>query len=117
LVSGNVIDVLLDIRLDSSTFGKFASYDLKCDPGVINQLLVSPGIAHGFGVLSENAYMLYSSDRYYGETNETGISCASTELESAWPKNDWIESLRDRSFPELSEAKRLGSLNNFMMNK
>jgi len=117
LVSGNVIDVLLDIRLDSSTFGKFVTYDLKCDPGEINQLLVSPGIAHGFGVLSENAYMLYSSDRYYEETNETGISCAAAELESAWPKNNWIESLRDKSFPELSEAKRLGSLNNFTMNK
>jgi len=117
LVSGNVVDILLDIRIGSSTFGKFASYDLKCDSGEINQLLVSPGIAHGFGVLSENAYMLYSSDRYYGETNETGISCVTAELENAWPKNNWIESLRDRSFPDLREAKRLGILNNFTTKK
>ena len=117
LVSGNLIDVLLDIRLDSTTFGKFASYDLKSESGEINQLIVSPGIAHGFGVLSENAYMLYSSDRYYGETIETGISCVTAELDNAWPKNNWIESLRDRSFPDLSEAKRLGILNNFTTKK
>ena len=113
LVSGNVIDVLLDIRVDSSTFGKFASYNLRCDSGEVNQLLVAPGVAHGFGVLSEDANILYSSDRYYGETNETGISCVTTELESAWPSNTWIESLRDRSFLELSEAKKLGALDNF----
>jgi dTDP-4-dehydrorhamnose 3,5-epimerase len=113
LVSGHVIDVLLDIRVDSSTFGKFASYELKHDSNAVNQLLVSPGIAHGFGVLSEDANMLYLSDRYYGETNEIGISCVTTELESAWPRNKWIESLRDKSFLELSEAKKTGILSNF----
>lgn len=113
LLSGAVIDVLLDVRIDSSTFGKFARFDLGCEPDEVNQLLVSPGIAHGFGVLSEDAFMLYASDRYYGETQETGVSCQTTELENAWPKNDWIESSRDRSFLQLSEAKNKGTLNNF----
>jgi dTDP-4-dehydrorhamnose 3,5-epimerase-like enzyme len=54
---------LLDIRINSLTFGKFASYDLNSDSDEVNQLLVSPGIAHGFGVLSEEAYMVYSSDQ------------------------------------------------------
>jgi len=113
LLSGTVIDVLLDIRINSLTFGKFASYDLNSDSDEVNQLLVSPGIAHGFGVLSEEAYMLYSSDQYYGETNEAGISCRSAELENAWPNDNWIESLRDRSFPKLSEAKNSGVLDSY----
>ena len=100
LLSGTVVDILLDIRINSSTFGKFASYDLNSNSNEVNQLLVSPGIAHGFGVLSDEAYMLYSSDQ-------------SVELESAWPNNNWIESLRDRSFLKLSEAKNSGMLDSY----
>ena len=113
LISGNVIDVLLDVRMNSSTFGKFARFDLGCEPEEVNQLLVSPGIAHGFGVLSDDAYMLYASNRYYGETQETGIACQTSELENAWPKNEWIESPRDRSFPRLHDVKNKGTLNSF----
>lgn len=113
LLSGAVIDVLLDVRVDSSTFGKFAKFQLRNELNEVSQLLISPGIAHGFGVLSDDAYMLYASDRYYGETQETGISCQTTELENAWPKSEWIESSRDRSFLQLSEAKHKGTLNNF----
>lgn len=116
LLSGSVIDVLLDVRINSSTFGKFARFNLKSEPNKINQLLVSPGIAHGFGVLSDNAYILYASDRYYGETPEIGVSCQSEELKFAWPKNKWIESLRDKSFQQLSDAKNLGTLNIFSSN-
>lgn len=112
LLSGAVIDVLMDVRINSSTFGKFAKFNLISKPNEINQLLVSPGIAHGFGVLSDDAYMLYASNRYYGETQETGVSCETAELEDAWPKNKWIESSRDRSFPLLNDAKRLRTLNN-----
>ena len=113
LLSGTVVDILMDIRINSSTFGKFASYDLNSNSNEVNQLLVSPGIAHGFGVLSDEAYMLYSSDQYFGETKEAGISCQSVELESAWPNNNWIESLRDRSFLKLSEAKNSGMLDSY----
>lgn len=113
LLSGAVIDVLLDVRMDSSTFGKFARFDLKSGFDGVNQLLVSPGIAHGFGVLSDNAYMLYASDRYYGETHETGVSCQTAELEKAWPKFEWIESVRDSSFLHLCDAKNSGTLNRF----
>lgn len=113
LLSGTVIDVLLDIRINSSTFGKFASYNLNSNSNEVNQLLVSPGIAHGFGVLSDEAYVLYASDQYFGETKEVGISCQSDELKSAWPNNNWIESLRDKSFLKLSEAKNLGMLTSY----
>jgi len=114
LLSGAVTDVLLDVRINSTTFGKFARFDLMSAPNEVNQILVSPGLAHGFGVLSDDAYMLYASDRYYGETQETGVSCQTVELENAWPKNEWIESLRDRSFPQLSDAKNSGTLNSFL---
>jgi dTDP-4-dehydrorhamnose 3,5-epimerase len=117
LLSGAVIDVLLDVRINSSTFGKFARFDLKCGSEEVSQLLLSPGIAHGFGVLSDDAYMLYVSDRYYGETQETGVSCQTAELENAWPKNEWIESPRDRSFLQLNDAKNTGTLNNFSVKK
>lgn len=117
LLSGVVIDVLLDVRINSSTFGKFARFDLKCEPEEVSQLLLSPGIAHGFGVLSDDAYMLYASDRYYGETQETGVSCQTAELENAWPKNEWIESPRDKSFLQLKHAKNTGTLNNFSVKK
>ena len=113
LLSGAVIDVLLDVRIDSSTFGKFARFNLKSETDEINQLLVAPGIAHGFGVLSNDAYMLYASDRYYGETHETGVSCQTAELENAWPKNEWVESARDKSFLQLNDAKNTGTLNSF----
>lgn len=117
LLSGTVIDVLLDVRINSSTFGKFARFELKCESGEVNQLLISPGIAHGFGVLSDDAYILYASDRYYGETKETGVSCQTAELENAWPKNEWIESPRDRTFLQLNDAKKTGTLNSFSVKK
>jgi dTDP-4-dehydrorhamnose 3,5-epimerase len=113
LMSGAVIDVLLDVRINSSTFGKFARFDLKSESDEVNQLLVSPGIAHGFGVLSDDAFMLYASDRYYGETAETGVSCQTAELENAWPKNEWIESPRDKTFLQLIDAKNAGTLSIF----
>jgi dTDP-4-dehydrorhamnose 3,5-epimerase len=113
LLSGAVIDILLDVRMDSLTFGKFARFNLNSESDEINQILVSPGIAHGFGVLSDDAYMLYASDRYYGETHETGVSCQTAELENAWPKNEWIESSRDKSFLQLKDVKNTGTLSLF----
>jgi dTDP-4-dehydrorhamnose 3,5-epimerase len=113
LLSGTVIDVLLDVRIDSSTFGKFTSFTLTTNSDEVNQILISPGIAHGFGVLSEDAYMLYASNRYYGETPETGVSCQTSELENIWPKIEWIESSRDRSFLQLNDAKNSGTLKSF----
>ena len=97
LVKGELIDVLIDLRESSPTYLESISLNLS-DSGK-SQLLLGPGIAHGYGVLSEDAILHYKSSVYYGDTPQFGLNWISEELDSHWPKREWVVSERDSNFP------------------
>jgi len=101
LLEGEIIDVLLNLDKNSPNFLQTISFELSW--GGLNQLLVSPGIAHGFAVLSESARIHYKSNVYYGSTAQFGVHWDSAEIKKYWPKKMWELSERDKNFPKLSK--------------
>ena len=81
-VRGRVLDVAVDIRAGSPTYGQFVAVELSEDNGV--QLFVPRGFAHGFSVLSEEAVFQYKCDNYYAPHAEGGISILDTSLGIDW---------------------------------
>ena len=79
VLSGSILDVVVDIREGSPTFGKSFSVELTAENK--KQLLVPKGFAHGFAVLSEQAEVLYKCDQFYNKASEQGILYADPH----WP--------------------------------
>jgi len=82
VIEGEVLDVAVDIRKNSPTFGKYISVILTGDNK--KQLLVPRGFAHGFVVLSKSATFAYKVDNYYSPDNERGIAFDDKDLEIDW---------------------------------
>lgn len=82
VITGKVLDVAVDIRRSSATFGKWVSVVLSADNK--HQLWVPPGFAHGFIVLSETADFLYKTTDYYFPEYERCICWNDTELAIDW---------------------------------
>ena len=83
VVRGAVIDVAVDIRKSSPTFGQWVAEELSEDNH--RQLWVPPGFAHGFVVLSEMAEFLYKTTDYYAPQYEASLKWDDSELGVAWP--------------------------------
>lgn len=79
---GKIFDVVLDIRKDSLTFGKWFSIEL--DSEFKDQLLIPAGFAHGFSVLSETAIIQYKCDNVYNAQYERGINVNDPGLDIYW---------------------------------
>jgi len=77
---------------------------MKLSWNKLNQLLISPGIAHGFAVLSRQARIHYKSSVYYGSTIQYGIHWNSKEISNLWPKEPWTVSARDSKFLPFSDC-------------
>lgn len=101
LIKGELVDVLIDLSVTSPTY--LQSVSLELSESGNNQLLLGPGIAHGYGVISENAFIHYKSSVYYGDTEQFGVNWKSKELVEHWPKVDWEISERDSCFPILED--------------
>tara|TARA_B100001027_G_C16244943_1_gene321375 strand:- start:621 stop:1202 length:582 start_codon:yes stop_codon:yes gene_type:complete len=102
--NGEILDVVLDIRKDSPTYGKHYSVILN---DINNfQLLVPRGFAHGFIALSELARVNYNVDNYYSSENEFGINPFDRDLKINWilEKNQIIINNKDKSNKNLSES-------------
>ena len=102
--NGEILDVVLDIRKDSPSYGKHFSVILN---DINNfQLLVPKGFAHGFVSLSEIVRVDYQVDNYYSSENELGINPFDNNLNINWilEKNQIIINNRDRSHKNLSES-------------
>ena len=97
LLEGTIVDVLLNLDRKSDSYLKSTSFELSM--GAMNQLLVAPGFAHGFAVISDNAKIHYKSSVYYGSTEQFGVRWNSSEIVNYWPKKDWVVSVRDNNFP------------------
>jgi dTDP-4-dehydrorhamnose 3,5-epimerase len=82
VISGAVLDVVVDLRKDSSTFGKWYGIELSDENKL--QLLVPQGFAHGFSVLSDKAVLHYKTDNYYHKDSERGIVFNDPMLKIDW---------------------------------
>ena len=82
VLKGEVIDVAVDARLDSPTFGQHVAVHLSADNN--QQLFVPRGFLHGFSVLSEEAVFFYKCDNFYNKDSEQGIRYNSPELNIDW---------------------------------
>ena len=81
-VSGNILDVTVDLRKNSKTYGKSFSIELSSENN--KQLFVPKGFAHGFQVLSQNAIVSYKVDNYYNPKSESGIIWNDKDLSIDW---------------------------------
>lgn len=104
VIEGSVLDVALDIRKSSPTFGKHVAVELNAD--IKNQLFIPHGFAHGFVVLSESATFSYKVDNYYEPKCDRGIAFDDKELAINWqvPPEMIKLSDKDRKHPNLADA-------------
>ena len=100
VVSGHVLDVVVDIRRGSPSFGKSFSAVLSSDDK--KMIYIPPGFAHGFLVLSETAEFLYKCDDFYYPAEERGIAWDDPDLGIAWGIDKPIISNKDQHHPRLS---------------
>jgi len=107
VIEGKVLDVAVDIRQSSPTFGQYVSKELSSDNR--HQLFIPRGFAHGFVVLSDSAIFAYKVDNYYSPAYDRGIAFDDKEIGIDWVlKSDELQlSDKDKSQPVLSEAKEL----------
>jgi dTDP-4-dehydrorhamnose 3,5-epimerase len=96
---GEVLDVVVDIRLDSPTYGKYFKIKLSSDNHA--SLFIPKGLAHGFLSLQENTVFQYKCDNYYNKDSERGIHYNDTILGIDWeyPKDKFIVSDKDEKLP------------------
>ena len=81
-VSGNILDVAVDLRTNSKTYGKYFSIELSSENN--KQLFIPKGFAHGFQVLSETAIVNYKVDSFYNPKSESGIIWNDKDLSIDW---------------------------------
>lgn len=106
VLDGKILDVVVDLREKSPTYGKHFSIELSCKGK--NQLFVPKGFAHGFSVLSKTSIVLYKTDQFYNPESERGINFNDPDLTIDWKiKNeDAIVSSKDKVLPPLKEAEK-----------
>jgi dTDP-4-dehydrorhamnose 3,5-epimerase len=98
---GSVLDVVVDLRRGSPTFGQWESFVL--DDESAHQLYVPIGFGHGFCVTSEVADFVYKVTSYYDAETESGFRFDDPEVGIEWPAVELLYSERDRTAPRLSE--------------
>ena len=105
VVKGKVLDVVVDLRPDSKTFGETVSCVLSEENK--KQLFVPRGFAHGYAVLEDNTVLVYKCDNYYQPTSESGIIYNDTTLNIDWMllENELILSDKDRILQTLNELR------------
>lgn len=96
-VLGTIVDVLLDLRVSSSSFGRTDSFVVSPEDDF--SIFIPPGVAHGYGCLSETAAVVSSSTADYRPELEFGVSCQG--LDFYWPLGDPILSEKDKNLPKL----------------
>lgn len=104
VLQGEIIDVAVDLRKDSSTYGKYFAILLSAENR--KQLLVPQGFAHGFSVISETAVVLYKCDQYYDKVSEGGFRFDDFSLNIDWGMDlkEAIVSDKDRILPDFANC-------------
>lgn len=111
VIKGRVLDVAVDIRKGSPTFGKYVAVELTEDNH--RQLFVPRGFAHGFSVLSEEVIFQYKCDNLYAPESEGAIAWNDPDIEIDWqlPAEDVLLSAKDSAHPMLKDATDLFDYN------
>ena len=101
VVQGQVLDVAVDIRVGSSTYGQHVAVELS---GSNHRMFyVPPGFAHGFQVMSETCYFAYKCTNLYDQPSEGGIMWNDPALNIAWPVPNPVISNKDRYYAPFGE--------------
>ena len=103
-VQGRILDIVVDVRKDSETFGKH--FSIVLDDVIQQQLFVPRGFAHGFITLSPTSKFAYKCDNFYDKASERGIIYNDATLQLDWhlPKDKFIISEKDLILPSFLEA-------------
>lgn len=103
VVKGKVLDVAVDLRKDSPTFGQHLAMELSDENR--RQMFIPRGFAHGFSVLSEEAVFQYKCDSYYAPESEGSLAWNDPDLNIDWnvPAGSEILSDKDRMSPRLKD--------------
>ena len=107
VIEGSVLDIALDIRKSSPTFGQHVSLELTAQNK--RQLFVPHGFAHGFVTLSDSATLAYKVDNYYAPEHDRGIAFDDEQLKINWQllTEELQLSDKDKTHPSLANAKYL----------
>ncbi len=100
VVKGAVLDVVVDIRKDSPTYGK--QYAVELTEENMLQFWIPPGFAHGFATLKDNTIFEYKCTNYYNKSSEGGILWNDSTLNIEWGVQDPIVSDKDQILPEFT---------------
>jgi dTDP-4-dehydrorhamnose 3,5-epimerase len=105
VIKGSVLDVVVDLRSDSKTFGEHLSVELSEDNKT--QFFVPKGFAHGFIVLEDDTIFSYKCDNFYNKNSEAGIIYNDTDLNINWKllESEFIISEKDKDLPKFKQAK------------
>ena len=105
VVKGKVLDVAVDLRKDSPTFGKYMAVELSDENHL--QMFIPKGFAHGFAVLSDEVVFQYKCDNYYSPQSEGAVRWDDPDLSIDWriPAEDVVLSEKDSSHPALKDLE------------
>ena len=105
MLQGTILDVALDIRQGSPTFGRHFAIELSA--GNKKQLFIPKGFAHGFSVLSETAVVMYKCDAFYNKESDAGILFNDPALGIDWklPADRVIVSEKDKQLPTFANCR------------
>lgn len=104
VLSGKVLDVAVDIRFDSPTFGKYISQILSEENHT--QLWIPPGFAHGFAVLSSEATFQYKCTNFYNKADERAILYNDKDININWKVENPIVSAKDLKAKKFNEIEK-----------
>lgn len=104
VIKGRILDVFVDLRLDSPSFGKWGS--ILVSDELKNMVIVPRGLAHGYCTLSENSEVTYKVDNFYSPKHESGIRWNDPELAINWQTDSPIVSEKDSKQPSLEDFRK-----------
>ena len=104
VIEGEVLDVAVDIRFGSPTFGKYFSIILNSEKKT--QLWIPTGFAHGFSVLSDEAIFAYKCSNYYSKIHERSILYNDIDLNIDWKVETPIVSEKDLKAPKFKDIEK-----------
>ena len=100
---GRIVDVAVDVRRGSPTFGRHVAVELSAENG--RQLFVPRGFGHGYSVLEDDTVVVYKCDNYYAPESEAGVRFDDPALGIDWGVAEPLISDKDRVLPVLADAR------------